>query len=166
MGRKAGGFVKCPLFVLLIFLNFSSSSFCPSCLPSLPKPSSPHPRLAVSHCSHPSFLLLFLCVSFLPSFPPFGFPESVGEGWEGGPEWPSGWVGWGGAVGLSPSAPTPLTRRGTCLVPPREGAQAWLKACSVCAAGRRALMGKLLEEQGWGWEGGKANADIYYRQIL
>lgn len=73
----------------------------PSLLPSFaPKPPPPPPRLAVS--LGPT-LLPIVCVCLVSPFPPFGFPESVGEGGRVG-EWPSEGVGGGVGQRVAPSA--------------------------------------------------------------
>lgn len=82
-GKEGWGFCKVSATRLVHFLHFSSS-LCPSCLPSLPKPSGPHPRLAVSLCPLPPSPLLFLCVWFLP-FLPLGFQSRWEKGGRVGP---------------------------------------------------------------------------------
>lgn len=52
-------------------------------------------------------------------------------------------------------------------MPPREGARGLERPVVLCAAGRRALMGKLLEEQGWGGRvGGERQLQIYIKDKL
>lgn len=111
----------------------------------------------MSLCPHPpSPVLLFVCVWFPPSFPPFGFPESVGEGREGGRSVPAG-----GGAGMAPRAMAPPTRRRR-LPGSAQGRGSGLgRPVLLCAAGRRALMGKLLEEQGGGRVGGERQMQIY-----
>lgn len=149
-GKEGRGFCKvstaCPVNFPQLFF------FLPlSLLPSFfSKPASPHPRLAVSLPRPPSHF--FFCVSGF-SLSSLWVSRVRGRRGEGGRA-PS--EGGGGAAGDPAGAPAPPTG-GRCLPGAAQGRGLGPgKPVLLCAAGRRALLGELLEEQGGGgWGEGK-----------
>ena len=137
-----------PFFFLLLL--FPQPSFSSQALQS-------PPQACCVSLSPPSFPTSPFCVCLVSPFLSSLWVSRVGGRRAGGwAERPSG-----GGAGMAPRAMAPPTRRRR-LPGSAQGRGSGLgRPVLLCAAGRRALMGKLLEEQGGGRVGGERQMQIY-----